>query len=125
MSSQWDGGRYGQTRRQRRGGPSIGPVRLTPVRFVLLLALVGSLAYIAFAITVRDASQIPMLSSGAAVLGLVFAGLALAGAVATYRAGREGRGRDAFVNATLGGIAAIIAAGCFAGAVVLGLVWSG
>jgi hypothetical protein len=89
---------------------------------VLLVALVGSLAYLAFAITVRDASQIPMLSSGAAVLGIVFAALAVLGAWATYRASIEGRDGQALALAVMGGVAAIIAFGCFAGAIVLGLV---
>lgn len=97
-------------------------MRITATRIALLVALVGSVAYLAFAITVRDASQIPMLSSGAAVLGLVFAALAGLGAVATWRAGIEGLARRAFVLAVLGGVAAVIAAGCFAAAIVLGLV---
>jgi hypothetical protein len=102
--------------------PHIGPVRVTPTRVALILALVGSLAYVAFAITVRDASQIPMLSSGAAVLGLVFAALAGLGAIGTWRAGIEGVARRAFILAILAGFAAMIAAGCFAAAIVLGLV---
>jgi hypothetical protein len=106
----------------RRGGPSIGSVRITPVRVALFIALVGSLAYVAFAITVRDASQIPMLSSGAAALGIVFAALALSGAYATYRAGLERRSGRALVLALLGGIAAMLAAGSIAAAVVLALV---
>jgi hypothetical protein len=108
--------------RPRGDGPRIGPVRITPTRVVLLVALVGSLAYLAFAITVRDASQIPMLSSGAAVLGIVFGALAVLGAVSTYRAGVDGRNGQAFTLAVLGGVAAMIAAGCFAAAIVLGLV---
>jgi hypothetical protein len=84
----------------------------------------GSLAYLLFAITVRDASQIPMLASGAAVLGIVFTALAIGGAVETYRAGTRPDGRRAIVLALAGGLAAIIAAGCFAGAIVLALVWS-
>jgi hypothetical protein len=105
-----------------RGAPHIGPIRVTPTRVALAIALVGSLAYLAFAITVRDASQIPMLSSGAAVLGFVFAALAALGVMGTWRAGVDGLSRRAFVLATLSGVAAMIAAGCFAAAIVLGLV---
>jgi hypothetical protein len=108
--------------RGRGSGPHIGPVRITPTRVVLFLALVGSLAYLAFAITVRDASQIPMLSSGAAVLGIVFGALAVLGALSTYRAGVDGRSGQAFALAVMGGVAAMVAAGCFAAAIVLGLV---
>jgi hypothetical protein len=110
--------------RGRNGKPPRGSASVvTPLRIVVVVALVGSLAYLAYALTVRDASQIPMLASGAAVLGVVFVGLAFAGALATYRAGADGRSGTAFRNAILGGVAAMIAAGCFAGAVVLALVW--
>jgi hypothetical protein len=99
-------------------------VEITPIRVMLAVALVGSLAYLAFAITVRDASQIPMLASGAAVLGIVFTALAVGGAIETYRAGMGPDGRRAILLAVAGGIAAIIAAGCFSAAIVLALVWS-
>ena len=105
-------------------GPHIGPVRITPTRVTLGLALIGSLLYPLYAITVRAASQIPMLASGAAVLGIVFSALAIGGAVETYRAGMEPDGRRAILLALGGGVAAIIAAGCFAGAIVLALVWT-
>jgi hypothetical protein len=104
-------------------GPHLGPIRLTPTRVTLGIALVGSGAFIVYAITVRDASQIPMLAAGALVLGLVFASLAVAGLVTTYRTASEGRGGAAFANAVLGGIAAVIAFGCFAVTVILALVW--
>jgi hypothetical protein len=105
-------------------GPHLGPLQITPIRVMLAVALVGSLAYLVFAITVRDASQIPMLASGAAVLGIVFAALAVGGAIETYRAGSGPDGRRAILLALAGGIAAIIAAGCFSAAIVLALVWS-
>jgi hypothetical protein len=105
-------------------GPHLGPIRITPIRITLAIALVGSLLYVLYAITVRDASQIPMLASGAAVLGIVFSALAVGGAIETYRAGTEPDGRRAIVLALAGGLAAIIAAGCFAGAAVLAMVWS-
>lgn len=104
--------------------PTVAGIAITPIRVVLLLAMVGSLAYVAFAITVRDASQIPMLASGAAVLGIVFAALAVGGAIDAYRAGRTGDGRRAILLAIAGGVAAMISAGCFAAAMVLALLWS-
>ena len=106
-----------------RVGTHLGPVRITPTRVMLAVALIGSLLYIAFAVTVRDAGQIPMLSSGAAILGIVFGALAVAGAVSFYRAATEARHREAFVLAFLGGLAALAAFGSFAVAVVLALVW--
>lgn len=107
-----------------RRGVYLGPIRITPVRVVLVIALIGTLAYLAYALTVRDASQIPMLASGAAVLGLVFLGLAVAGGQGTLVAGRERRNRDAIAMAIGGGIAAMIGFGAIAGAVVLAMVWT-
>lgn len=109
----------------RGRGPHVGPVRITPIRIVIALALVGTLAYLAFALTVRDTTQIPMLASGAAVLGVVFIALAVSGAMAAYRYGLDGAGGKAFGAAIVGGVAAMVAAGCFAAAVVLALVWQG
>jgi hypothetical protein len=106
-----------------RSGLYLGPVQVTPTLTVLVIAFVGSLAYIAFALTVRDASQIPMLASGAAILGIVFAALAVSGAVKTYQAGMDGRGGRAFGLAVGGGIAAVIAFLCFALAIVAALVY--
>jgi hypothetical protein len=103
-------------------GVQLGPVRVTPIRVLMLLALVGSLAYLAFAISVRDASSIPLLASGAAVLGLVFAGLAAAGVYSILQAGRVGADGRAMAMALAGGLCAIAAFGCWAGAVVLILV---
>jgi hypothetical protein len=104
-------------------GFNLGPVRITPLLVVLVIALVGSLAYIAFALTVRDTTQIPMLVSGAVVLGVVFIGLAIAGAVRTYQAGVEGRGGRAFGLALGGGVAAMIGFICFALAIIGALVY--
>ena len=64
-----------------------------------------------------------MLTSGAAVLGIVFAALAIAGVVETVRAARADRPGRSLVAAVLGGIAGVIAFGCFAAAVVLALLW--
>ena len=112
-------------RRERRG-LYIGPLHITPIRVALLIALFGSVAYLLYAlVVVRDTNALPMLSSGAAVLGIVFIALALAGAKGTLDAGREGATGRAFVLAIGGGIAAIIGFGCFAGAIILALVMQG
>lgn len=68
--------------------------RITPGVVFLTVALIGSLVFVLYAVTVRDASQIPLLAAGGAALGL-------------------GLG---------GGIAAMIGAGCMAGAVILFLL---
>jgi hypothetical protein len=103
-------------------GWQVGAILITPTRVLMLLALVGSLLYLAYAITVRDASSLPLLASGAAVLGIVFAGLAVAGAFSILRAGREGADGRAFGLAILGGLCAIAAFGCWAAAVVFIMV---
>lgn len=112
-----DGGRA-------REGRWLGPVRLTPTRVIFLIAVLGSGGYLAYALTVRDATQIPMLASGAAVLGLVFTALALAGVVETVRAARADRPARSLGAAIFGGVAAVVALGCFAVATVFALLWA-
>ena len=108
----------GSTRRQD-AGRSGSRRRISPGIVFIALALIGSLAYIGFAITVRDASQIPLLASGAVVLALVFAALAIYSLRATWRAGVEDRGGRALLIALVGGAAAIAAAASLAGALIL------
>jgi hypothetical protein len=107
---------------RHRTGPHLGPIRITPTRVILAIALVGSLAFLAYALTVRESTQIPLLSSGAAVLGIVFTALAVAGLIATYRAARDGASGRAFGLAVLGGMASLIAFGCFSAAIIMALV---
>jgi hypothetical protein len=83
------------------------------------VAVIGSIAYGLYAITVRDASQIPLLASGAVVLALAFGALAAYSLRALLRAGERGRGRRAMLLAFVGGGAAIAACGCLAGAIIL------
>jgi hypothetical protein len=92
-------------------------------RIILLVAVAGSVGYLGYALTVRDATQIPMLASGAAVLGIVFTALALAGAIATVHAARDDRPGRSVVAAVVGGVAGMVACGCFAAAAVLALLW--
>lgn len=101
-----------------RGGKTAGVV-------FLALALIGSVAFALYAVTVRDASQIPLLAAGAVVLGIVFAVLALFAIRATWRAGIDARNGQSLVLGVGGGIAAIIAAGCIAGAIILFLLSQG
>jgi hypothetical protein len=104
-------------------GPRIGRFRLTATRVMLTIAVVGPILFLAYAITVRDPTQIPLLVAGLAVLGLVFVTLATIGAISTFRAASDGRGGRSFVLALLGGFAGIIALGCFAGAIILALAY--
>jgi hypothetical protein len=93
--------------------------RISPVVVFLAIALIGSVAYVVYAITVRDASQIPLLASGAVVLAIAFGALAGFCVREAWRAGIDRRDGRALLLGLVGGVAAIAAAGCLAGAIVL------
>lgn len=94
-------------------------LRVTPGVVFLAIAIIGSIAYGLYAVTVRDASQIPLLASGAVVLALAFGALSVYCLRALLRAGAGGRGGRALAIALVGGGAAMATAGCLAGALVL------
>ena len=91
----------------------------TPGVVILAVALIGSLIFALYAITVRDASQIPLLASGAVAVGIAFIALAVYSARATWRAGVAGQHAKALSLALAGGAAAMIGSGCLAGAIIL------
>jgi hypothetical protein len=103
-------------------GPHLGPIPITATGVLIVIALVGSLLYLGYAFTVRDASQIPLLASGAVVLGIVFGAIAIVGARATWRSSVQGRDARAFGHAIIGGLAALAAAAAFAAAIILFLL---
>ena len=103
-------------------GRRLGPIPITVTGVLIVIALVGSLAYVVYAISVRDASQIPLLASGLVVLGIVFLAIAAVGGRATWRSSVRGSDARAFGHAILGGVASLIAAGCIALAVILILI---
>lgn len=92
---------------------------VTPGMTILAVALIGSVIFALYAITVRDASQIPLLASGAVALGIAFIALAVYSVRATWKAGVAGRNGRALALAVAGGGAAIIGSGCLAGAIIL------
>jgi len=104
------------------GRPAARRRRISPGVVFLAVALIGSVVFALYAVTVRDASQIPLLASGGVVLGIVFIALAGYTLRATWRAGLAARNGRALVLGFGGGIAAIIGAGCVAGAVILFLL---
>lgn len=106
-------------RRPTAAGSGRGGLRPTPGLVFLLIAVIGSIGYLLYAVTVRDASQIPLLASGAVVLGLAFGALSIYCLRSSWRAGAHGRGGRAFGVALVGGGAAIAAAGCLAAAIIL------
>ena len=111
-----------EEREPRRTGPHLGPIPITATGVLIAIALVLSLAYVGYAISVRDPSQIPLLASGLVVLGLVFAAIALVGARASWRSSIRGSDARAFGHALVGGIASLVAAGCLSLAVILFLI---
>jgi hypothetical protein len=92
--------------------------RISPGLVFLVVALVASVGYTLYAITVREASQIPMLAAGAVVLAIVFAALAGYCLRAIWRADRDRPARTLLVG-LIGGCAAVAAAGALAGAIIL------
>ena len=103
----------------------LGPIPITATGVLIAIALILSLAYVGYAISVRDASQIPLLASGLAVLGLVFVAIAVVGGRATWRSSVRGSDARAIGHAVVGGFSWLLAAGCLAGAVILFLVRGG
>jgi len=102
------------------GSPTRGRSMPSPGVIFLAIAIIGSIVYMAFVISVRDSSQIPLMASGAVVLAIVFAALAIYSLRAVLRAGLEpDSGGRAMLVALLGGVAAIAAAGFAAGAIIL------
>ena len=110
---------------RRRTGPSIGPVRITPVRVTLLIALLGGIGFLAWSVLVRDQLQVPLMATGLAICGLVFAATAVLSVAAVVRAGREGRDGAAVLTALVGGLFAMAALMSLAGAVIMSLIWGG
>ena len=92
--------------------------RITPGRVILAVALIGSIAFTAYVLTVRDASQIPLLVAGAAALGIVFLALAAYMLRSTWKAGVAERNGRAVVLGLGGGFAAIIGMMCLAAAMI-------
>jgi hypothetical protein len=116
---------YGTEQRDRRGAADrrggsdgSGGRRVSPALVFLAIALIGSVAFALYAVTVRDPSQIPLLAAGCLVLGISFIALAIYAVRATWRSGIDERNGRALMLGVGGGIAAIIGAGCLALAVI-------
>src|SRR4051795_12177844 len=108
---------------QRRRGIHVGPVDVTPARVILFIALVGGFAFLAYSLLVRDQLQVPLMASGFAVIGLVFAAMAILAVVSVVRSGRAGRDGTAVMTALFGGLLAAAALMSLAAAVIMSLIW--
>lgn len=100
--------------------PPDGGRRISPGAIFLAIAVIGSIAFTAYFLTVREATQIPLLAAASVVLAIVFAALAAYCLRAVWRGGVEhvGGGRLLLI-AVVGGVAAMAAAGAAAGAIIL------
>jgi len=92
--------------------------RISPAVVLLGLAAGVSLGAL-LAQLASHTSPIPLLTSLAVVTGLIYAAIAIICAVAAYRSASGGEGRVSFLLAFVGGSAAIVACGSFAGATLL------
>ncbi len=120
----------GRTRQERqsqvsRRGPHLGPVAITPLRVMLLVALLGGVAFLVWSVVVRDQLQVPLMATGFAVIGLVFAAMAVLSIRSVVRAGREGRDGTAVITALAGGLLALAALMSLAAAMIMSMIWSG
>ena len=109
----------------RRQGAHIGPIGLSPLRVMLVIALLGGLAFLAWSVLVRDQLQVPLMASGFAVVGLVFAAMAVMALLGVIRAGREGRDGTAVMTAVFGGLIAVASLMSLAAAAIMSMIWSG
>ena len=79
------------------------------------------IVFLAFAIT-SHTTPVPVLLSSAVVTGLAFAVDAVVASFMTWHAGQDGEARKALLLAVVGGMSAVIAAGAFAGTLILVLL---
>ena len=115
----------GGAARDRRRGPHLGPIRITPLRATLFVALLGGLGFLAWSTLDRDQLQVPLMATGFAICGIVFAATAILSVFGVVRAGREGRDARAVLTAFLGGLVAVGALMFLSAAVIMSLIWSG
>jgi len=111
-------------RASAHSGRRLGRVRLTPVRIVVALVLLGSLAYIAYVVAAIRDDQIPLLGAGFAALGLSFGAITVDALVGMWREASRAEGGRAFVLASIGGLAGLAAIGSFAITALSMLVWN-
>ncbi|MEO8469894.1 MAG: hypothetical protein ABI573_09530 [Chloroflexota bacterium] len=118
-----DTSRSGAHRDSPLRGPHIGPFAITPFRVIVVLAYVGSIAYVIYAVLkVRDSSQIGMVMTGLGVLGFALTATSAGGAVRMWQAWKLGLQTPTILWAIFGGIAGMLAIGCFAGVLVFSLL---
>ncbi len=106
-------------------GPRIGPLRITPVRVTLVLALAGGVAFLFWSIVVRDQLQVPLMATGFLICGLVLLVSGVLGLRAVFAAGRQGRDGAAVLTALAAGLATALSMLLLAGAIIMSMIWGG
>jgi hypothetical protein len=98
--------------------------RVSPAAVILTVGSIGSLIFLAQAMT-SHTTPVSVLMSAGVISGLVFAVDVAVAAYATWRSVRQGRIGRATLLSLLAGICAMISAGCLAGLLVMILVLNG
>jgi hypothetical protein len=124
-NASYEGSRAAGDPDPRRRGPHLGPIAITPLRVFLLIALVGGVAFLLWSVLVRDQLQVPMMATGFAICGIVFAVMAVLAVISVVRSGRAGRDGTAVLTALVGGLLAVASMGCLAAAVIFSMIWGG
>jgi hypothetical protein len=95
--------------------------RLPPAPVILTAGSIGSLLFLAKAMT-SHTTPVAVLMSSAVVTALIFGVDAVIASIATWRSGQDGESGRALLLAVVGGVAALVSAGAFAGTLVMILV---
>jgi hypothetical protein len=96
-----------------RRGLYLGPLKITPAVVLVAIALIGSAVYIVYVVTKVEDEQITLLGYGFGVLGASFAAIAIGSLVEMWRAASRVRAGRALALAIVGGVAGLLAIGCF------------
>jgi MFS family permease len=96
-----------------RRGLYLGPLKITAAVVLVTIALIGSAGFIVYVVLRVEDEQIPLLGAGFGVMGACFAVIAIGSLVEMWRAASRARAGRALGLAIIGGIAALVAIGCF------------
>ena len=109
-----------------RSGPHLGPIRITPARVFLIVALFGGLGFLAYSIFFRDALQVPLMASGLRRRRASCSGSrrSCPSAPSSARAGRAATGRRSSPPCSAGSwrVGSLM---CLAAAAIMSMIWSG
>ncbi len=98
--------------------------RLSPALVILAIGSIGSLVFLAFAVT-SHTTPVPVLLSSAVVTGLAFAVDSAVASFSAWSAAKDGESGRALLLAVVGGITAVITSMALAGTVILILLLNG